>query len=45
MKVNYNMKLLVNIVLILYLIGVLIVKGIIGSESLKFAIIDLISKE
>jgi hypothetical protein len=34
-----------NIVLILYLIGVLIVKGIIGSESLKFGIIDLISKD
>jgi|LakMenEpi03Aug12_release.lakeMendotaPanAssembly.Ray.scaffolds.fasta_scaffold3194502_1 hypothetical protein len=45
MKVKIINKIFVNIVLIFYLIGVLIIKGIIGSESLKFGIIYLISKE
>jgi hypothetical protein len=37
-------KVLINTILILYLFGVLIVKSIIGSESLKFAIIYILSK-
>jgi hypothetical protein len=39
------MKNFVNAVVICYLLGVLIVKAIIGSESLKFGVVDSLSRD